>query len=510
VTRRLILAFLAIAVFILVVLEVPLGLTYARRAEQQLLSRIERDTYALGTEVEEAAEGRMTDAAVGRTLADLVDRFAATTGGRAVVVDAQGVSVADSEGGSQVGRDFSSRPEFQAALGGSIVAGRRPSSTVGTDLLLVAAPQRHNSQIVGAVRVTYPRSELDALVRSNWYRLGALSAVVLASVSFVGWLIARWATRPIRVIEATAGALANGDLTARVSLRGSPSEVADLAAAFNEMAERNEELIDRQRRFVADASHQLRTPLTALSLRLESVAAGVDSAAPADRELAADVVAAEAEVRRLAGIVEQMLALSRSGNVSAPVLVDAAAIGAERVASWNAVAQDQGRELVFEVGPELVRVWATAGALEQVLDNLIANSLAYAPGGTPVNVAVAAEPIQPVGATPSSRRAVIEVIDHGPGLGDEEKRLATRRFWRAREGNYSTGSGLGLAIVESLVQAMGGSLTLSDTPGGGLTVRTHLPLAESSQSANSQPAGSQSASSQPAGSQGIRPDLAGS
>jgi signal transduction histidine kinase len=485
VTRRFIVSFLAIAVFILLVLELPLGVTYARQAEQQLLSRIERETYALSTEVEEVAEGNMSDPEVRRGLDEVLSTFDRSVHGRAVVVDATGTSVADSAG--DPGQVFGNRPEFQAALAGRIVAGRRPSATAGTDLLLVAVPQRHDGAVVGAVRVTYPRSELDALVRANWYRLGALAVVVIGAVIFVGLVIARWATRPIRAIEAAAGRLADGDLGARVTLGSSPAEVSDLAAAFNEMAERNEDLVDRQRRFVADASHQLRTPLTALSLRLESVMASAEEQDPQDRALVRDAQAAEAEVARLAGIVEQMLALSRSGHASLAIEVDVRSVAEERTISWREVAVEQGRRLELFAAAHPLVVRAPVGVLEQILDNLIANALAYSPKSQPIEVVLATDGSRigelPAATTESQVRESeikssfvrLAVVDHGPGLDPEELALAPRRFWRGPSSSTSPGSGLGLAIVESLTGSMGGSLELTDTPGGGLTVVVRIP-----------------------------------
>ena len=128
-----------------------------------------------------------------------------------------------------------------------------------------------NGVVHAAVRITYPAGTLDARVRSNWIRLAALSGLVLLVVTAVGVVLARSVSRPVRRMQDAAHRMALGDLTVRVPTDEGPPELRDLAATFNLTAERLAQLVDSQRRFVADASHQLRTPLTALRLRLETL-----------------------------------------------------------------------------------------------------------------------------------------------------------------------------------------------------------------------------------------------
>lgn len=468
-SRRLILAFLAVAILTLAMLELPLGFTFASKQEQSFLSAIERDASSLADQIEEDFE----TASNHQNLQTTADRFASETGGRAVIVDQVGICVADST--EDPGESYANRPEIQAALDGRIASGRRASDTAGTDLLVVAVPMHHDGSVIGAVRVTYPRSELDQAVRNNWLRLLALSILVLCSVSFFGWMIAKWATRPIRAVEHTALALAKGQLSSRAPTASGPPEVRSLASVFNAMADQNQRLIDSQRRLVADASHQLRTPLTALSLRLEALGDAIDTTNEdvAGIDATRNIAGAEAEVARLTELVDGLLRLSRAEAPASLSATELLPIVAGRESIWGPVADQSGIELRVDV-PADVWVDSTPGAIEQILDNLISNAVTYAGPGTHITVSIQDEP-----AVHSDRSdtVVLRVIDDGPGLDDEQKQLALTRFWRAPE-SAPGGTGLGLAIVFTLAQAMDGTLRLVDTDGGGLTAEVRLRRSE--------------------------------
>jgi signal transduction histidine kinase len=222
-----------------------------------------------------------------------------------------------------------------------------------------------------------------------------------------------------------------------------------LATRFNEMVGRLDVLLRSQQEFVADASHQLRTPLTALQLRLENLEH--DVAPPGEAQLAG----ALAEVGRLGRLVDGLLALARADAAEArPVPVDLHVIVVSRLASWAAHAEAQGVRLEDEVllGTHGA---ATPGSLDQVLDNLLSNALAVSPRGGAIRVE----------ATPAHPYVEVHVVDEGPGMTNEQRSRAFDRFWREGSGR---GTGLGLAIAQRLVSADGGALELRDAPGGGL------------------------------------------
>jgi signal transduction histidine kinase len=303
------------------------------------------------------------------------------------------------------------------------------------------------------VRITYPTSTLDSRVRRYWLLLLAIGGVVLAAATVVGLRFARTLTEPLSELEKTAAAVGEGDLGARAPVDSGPPEVRALATEFNDTVARLETLLRSQDEFVADASHQLRTPLAALRLRLENLERDVGEDGRTDLD------AALAEVSRLSRLVDGLLALARADAAKPrPVSVDVGATVAARADAWSA--QLAERRVELDVGvPAALSALATPGSLEQVLDNLVSNALAVSKPGDTITV--------------EGRRAdgevVLDVRDQGPGMTAEQRTRAFDRFWRV--GSPGGGTGLGLAIVHRLLTADGGSIELLEPEGGGLDVR---------------------------------------
>ena len=488
-TRRLLLGYLSLTAFVLVVLEIPLGITFARFERSQLRAGVRRDAAALALAAAETLEtGR------GPRLDALVEQYRVRTGGRAVIVDAAGNVRADSDPLREGPRNFSSRPEVEAALSNREVVGRRYSESLGTSLLYVAVPVATGGEVRGAVRVTYPESFVDARVRRGWFVLGAVGLTVLAFVFLLSIQLARSVTRPLRDLELAASRMGEGDLGARVAVPDGPPELRVLARGFNETADKLERLVDQQRRFAADASHQLRTPLAALRLRLENVEAAVRG------DVLDDVGGAIAEVHRLSRMVDGLLALARAERgVALPrAAVDLSSVVAEAAVRWGPLVEEHGVALTVDGGSGLW-VSATPGHLEQVIDNLVANAVDVAPAGSEVSVRAGAV---------SSETVELHVIDAGPGMTAEQRAAAFDRFWRSTEARSKLGgSGLGLSIVQQLVVNDGGSVELLESPGGGLDacvrlVRTAAGAGGGGGSASS--SSSSSRSSQAAGTPRVR------
>ncbi len=449
-STRLLVAVVSLTAVVLAVLVIPLGIANARSERRDLEAKVERDAQALASIAEDAVERSDTGSLAGaRRVAAAYER---QTGGRALVVGRDGVAVVDSGGG--LGRSFASRPEIGAALAGRVATGTRPSETLGRDLLYVAVPVASGGVVHGAARITYPTSALDERVRHYWLGLTGIAAVALALAVALGVWLARWASQPLVRLETAAAVAAGGDLTARAPVEG-PPEVRSVALAFNDLVSRLHGLLVSQQEFVADASHQLRTPLTALRLRLENL----------ERDVAADgrrdLDAAVAEVDRLGELVDGLLALARADAGDAPAeALEVERVVRERVDAWSAVGAERRVMLTAALRP-VPDVHAARERVEQVLDNLLSNALEASPAGSTVVVELAA------------RDGAVEIVvrDEGPGLSDEEKLRAFDRFWRKRE---DPGSGLGLAIARRLVERDGGLLTLRDAPGGGLAATVRL------------------------------------
>lgn len=304
-------------------------------------------------------------------------------------------------------------------------------------------------------------------------RLGAVmalaGAIVLGVLALVvGWVI-RLGVRPVRAMTGAAAAIAGGDLSRRVP-EGTPgTEAAELGQALNGMLGRIEGAFEeraageeRLRQFVADASHELRTPVTTIRGYAELYRSGA-LAQPAELDEA--MRRTEAEAVRMGSLVDDLLQLARldQGRPLAREPVDLAVLARDAATDAAAVAPDR----TITVEATSVVVEGDELRLRQVVANLVGNALAHAPGASiAVRVAVAAD------------HAVLEVVDDGPGMSETDAARAFERFYRAdvARSRHQGGSGLGLAIVDATVRAHGGSTSLRSSPGAGTTVQITLPL----------------------------------
>ena len=452
-TRRLVLSYLAIALLVLAVLEIPFGVIFARSERRNLVAELKHDALALGAIAEETLAGHQD-----RNIQKVVRDYEARTDGRVIITDRKGIIVADSSvPRPRTNADYSTRPEIADALAGNEAVGTRRSDTLDTDLTYVAVPISSGGTSIGAVRITYTPIEVNARVRRIWITLAGIGLVVLVATVAVSFLIARSILRPLRKLEGAAAHLASGDLARRANVDEGPPEVRALGDTFDTMATRLEQLVGAQEAFVADASHQLRTPLQALRLRLENAEA--DGTAKTQPQLEA----ALHEVERLGSLVEGLLTLARAEKQAPAVeTIDVPTVIGERCAAWDAFADEHG--IVLVAAPNDVSgALATPGYLEQVLDNLISNAIDASEDGSVIELT----------ASVDGPSVEVHVTDHGRGMTAEQRSRATDRFWRAEDASQN-GSGLGLAIAQRLVSLDGGELELRDTPGGGLDAIVRL------------------------------------
>ncbi len=380
-----------------------------------------------------------------------------------IVVDEQGRLVSDSAGEGLLGRSYADRPELRQALGtGRTAQGRRQSETLGQEVLYTAAPIVDEGQL-GAVRITQGVEAIDERVRRDVLGLAAVGLAALAFGLLFAWVLASTLSRPLRGLAAAARRVEAGDLEARAE-PGGASEQREVAEAFNDMTDRLERVLAAQREFVANASHQLRTPLTGLRLRIEAAALKSD-----DPALSAELDAAEREAERLARLVTSLLALARDGERAGeprPVsLAEAARAAAER---WQAQATAGGANLVV-LGDEDVVAAASDEDVAIILDNLIENALRYSPSDSPVAIRWHRD----------GDRAVLVVEDDGPGLAAGEEAHVFERFARGSAGRGASGSGLGLPIVATLARRWGGAASIRSRTSGGAQARIELPAASS-------------------------------
>jgi two-component system, OmpR family, sensor kinase len=298
-----------------------------------------------------------------------------------------------------------------------------------------------------------------------------VGALVLAVLGVLAWLLVRASLRPLERMTATASAIADGDLTARVDETDAKTEVGRLGHSFNTMIGRIEagfaertKTENRLRRFVGDASHELRTPLTSIRGYSELVRSGVLND-DAGRSMA--LARIESEAARMGLLVEDLLLLARvdQGRPLAREPFDLSKVVEANVA--DARACDGDRIWTF-VGHAPVLLVGDADRLHQVISNLVTNARSHTPAGTPVEVSVES----------SGTHAVVTVRDHGPGFPADEADRIFERFARLDEGRARAdgGTGLGLAIVRAIVDAHHGEVSAANAPDGGAVFVLRLPI----------------------------------
>jgi signal transduction histidine kinase len=433
---------------------VPLALSLRDRVDSEVKGQARSQAEVVATSATE-----FVDPPQPLPLQRIAERSAESVRGRVIVLDAHGNLLADSAGAAP-GRSYDDRPEVEAALDGHGEQITRDSETLGEEILATSTPILDRDRPVGAVRITQSVEAVNEAVRTSILDIAALAAVVLLLGIVAGALIAQQIARPIRRLDSAARRVAEGNLDTTVAVQGS-TEQRSLARAFNEMTQRIMRLLRAQQDFVADASHQLRTPLTGLRLRLENLAERSRGDDSTERELGA----AMGEIDRLSLIVDELLILSRAGEHEVPDerldLREAAQRAAER---WRATAADREIELVAETAAA-AEGWCAAPDLERALDSLVENALAYSPRGSTVYLRVAP--------------GRIDVLDEGPGLAAGEEGAVFERFSRGSAGRRGTpGTGLGLAIARELTRQWGGEVRLRNRDGRGLVATIELAPAE--------------------------------
>jgi signal transduction histidine kinase len=448
-TRRLVLSYLGLAFLILLVLEIPLAVLAGRHEQDLTAGQVEREAAGLAAVTSEDVEnGQLAD------LNAILGRYHARTGGEIFVISPRQQVLARSAGDTDNDAAAENRGLVQAALSGRSVTSF--ASDEGQPWAAAAVPINVDGRPQGALLLGLVASSTERRVHEIWLALAGLAVGVLVLTVLVGMLLARSLSRPLARLESAVNRLGQGNLSTRAATDDGPPQVRSLATQFNHMAARLAELVDAQSRFVADASHQLRSPLTALRLRLENLEAGSDGAA------ADDLAAAGREVQRLSRVVDGLLTLNRAeGTTPQPRPADVGEIIEDRCEAWSALAEERRThlqaEFLLEGHPVVMLV---PGDLDQILDNLLANAVEASPAGGRIRVQLSAgEP----------GWIELHVIDEGPGMAPEDRRRAFDRFWQgpgAGRGN----SGLGLAIVRQLVMRNDASVELRPSRPSGLDV----------------------------------------
>ena len=453
-TRRVAAALLALTLAILVAAVVPLALGAIAH---------ERDSFVEDTARSAASIAGIAEARLGDHLTDDPALSAAL-----VTAARQGdeLLLLNSRGSVIVSQGHPLDPAWRQLVAQSTLQNDPTTQLTSSRVIAVQTvwdDGKLSGTAIGTVVLERPTGPLNRNIANLWLYLIGLSGAAMVAAVLIAIFFARWVSRPLARLDTAARKIADGNLAVRAKPGNGPPELRRMAATFNMMAGRLEALVHGHRAMLADASHQLRTPLTALRLRLDLLAA--DSAPAAAAELAG----AQEEIARLSRLVDGLLATARAEAVTEQLeQIDVMDTVSERVAAWQPVADGNGIKLLAEAPSSPAPLVALgAGHLEQILDNLLDNAIeAIGDGCGTVRVSVAR----------SDAGTTLTVADDGPGMTPQER---SRAFLRYTTGSQN-GTGLGLAIVHRLVTANGGTIRLADTPGGGLTVELELPSPDES------------------------------
>ncbi|ANP53416.1 signal transduction histidine kinase [Streptomyces griseochromogenes] len=464
-TRRLLLSYLSLTLLVLLCLEVPFGYVYARGEMSRFTGNGQQAAGMLAEVLEEKVERR-----VAADVPEVVASFARRTGSHVIVVDDKGRLLTDSRNDMATGTDLSAQPDIATALANGSRSRTRQDPALGEDVFLATVPGASGSTVRCVVRASFPLTAVTSKVHDAWLALAAVGLGVLAAVALIALALARWITGPVRALEHATTQLADGTLKDLPATDLGPPELRRLASSFVRTATRLQHLLKAQHAFASEASHQLKTPLTALRLRLENFEPYLDPRAQPSLDEAVG------EVERLSRMVHGLLALARLENAATTAeATDLDSFVADRAAVWTAFAGEHYVDIVV-AGPRIGRVWTIPGALDQIIDNLLSNALRVSPPDTTITLATA-------WASGVPGTVELHVIDQGPGMTEDQRRRAFDRFWRANDADHE-GTGLGLPIVRQLARASGGEVTLRAAPGGGLDAVVRLRTADTHRAAH--------------------------
>lgn len=422
-TRRILSAILVVTTLAVVGFGVPLAVAVQRLYRREAVLSLER----------EATRAVLAVPATSVTSADPVELPAAERGTL--------LGLYSPEGSRLIGRG----PERADAVV-LLAAGGQVSDTSSDGVIAVAVPAVSEEAVFAILRAATPASAVAARVRRAWLAMASVAVLVVAVAAVVAADQARRLSRPVAALAAGVSRLGAGDFSARAA-RSGIVELDTAAAALDATAERLDRLLQRERAFSAEASHQLRTPLAGLRLRLEN-ALGPSGDSPRP-----EIVDAIEQVDRLESTITDLLALARDINTGR-VALDLALVLADLEQTWHGPLAVRGRPLRVGVDDGLPVVNVSAAALRQVLDVLVANAAEHGSGAVTVRARAAATGV------------AIEVSDEGLGVEGDTEGIFRRRADRR--------AGRGLALARSLVEAEGGRLLLR-RPGPRPTFSVVLP-----------------------------------
>ena len=384
---------------------------------------------------------------------------------RILVTDSAGKVLYDTrETGSAVGEYALYAEIVQALLGNDAFT---CSYQGGAFRSRASSPVLYQNQIIGSVYAYEYDTEQAALLQGLQENLLRLSAVIAVMVLVLSMVLSRALTRKIGRLLTAIRQVREGAYSHRAEIPGR-DEIAQIGQEFNSLTDRLQKTENARRRFVSDASHELKTPLAAIRLLTDSILQTEDIDAATTREFVADI---GQEAERLSRITEDLLRLTRldSDLLDAPETVEVAPVLEQVMRMMSLLAQEKGTELTYRM-EENCRVSATKGEVHQVIYNLTDNAVKYSGKNGKVRVELLHE----------DHDVVLTVVDNGPGIPEEDLPKVFERVYRVDKARSRAagGTGLGLSIVQDTVKKRGGTVSAANRAGGGAVFTVRWPEAE--------------------------------
>jgi signal transduction histidine kinase len=444
--KNLVVAFLLFALGLLVVTLVPFGVVSVHGHLRSYVDAQELDTEHVATTLARTSDvhGAMGDHYEGERAAGWL-------------LDASGQTVAAPTNRQAFPALLTRAPEVEAARRGT-AATRIADSPVGRRLL-IAAPIITTGRLSGVLWVSISLAPVAREDRETWVQLAAIGTVVMLIAGLVGVLLSRGIARRLEIVAAGAKRFGEGHLVEPIVVGGS-DEITALAGTLNTMGAEIDRLVHREKDFVAAASHQIRTPLTAIKIRIDELLATGGAREAEETEYLKEMAE---EVDRLTILTTRLLDLSSAETKTESRRLPAGHAVREAIDRIEPLAHHFGIALELDVAPEDSQIVATPGAFEEALFNLLDNAVKFSPPGEAVEVSTRRE----------DGSFVVRVSDHGPGIATEQRARVVEPFYRATR--TKTGYGLGLAISSRLCTSAGATLNLERRRGGGTMAEIRWP-----------------------------------
>ncbi|MCM3668960.1 HAMP domain-containing histidine kinase [Mesobacillus maritimus] len=337
----------------------------------------------------------------------------------------------------------------------------------GNRVRQMAAPVYQNQQVIGYIETLYSLKSLDLSLQRFKWKVSSLAVIGVMIASIVGWYLAKKTLWRVDLIGKTAKAIASSqDFEQRVLYIGPPDELGQLTETFNQMLDSLEKAYKNQKRFLSDASHELRAPLTTIRGNLDILHKMKNIPDIEKQEILEDI---RNEAIRMSKLVSDLLSLARadSGQTSNKEVVNLSTLAVEvldEIEVWE-------KEITVDAGIiENIKIWGDRDLIKQILIILLDNAIKYTPLSGSIYVRINAQ----------KRQAVIQIKDTGIGISPEEVPMVFDRFYRSDEARKKSpeGTGLGLSIAKSIVEEHHGGIKLNSVHGEGTEFIVFLPIIE--------------------------------